>query len=153
MESEISIANLIHKGGVFQDVEGSDIETIYRNISDVISIKNGQSSESIYKALYDREKILSTAVGRGVAFPHAGTNIVIKDDDQRICVCYLKTPIDMQAPDGLKVYVMFVLMTSNNHTHLQILSSLAKILRNESFRNLLKKHTNEAGLLTALNRI
>ena len=144
---------MIHRGKVFQNIDGVTTDDIYRNISKTIPLGAGLTSDNIYKALCDREKMLSTAIGKGVALPHASSPLVKNIAEERISVCYLKSPIEMGAPDGRKVYVMFVLITGSTHSHLKILSEIAQSLRDEGFIKLLEKRANEAELLTSLNKL
>ena len=67
MENETTLAELIHRGGIFKNVEGSSPEEIYNNFSKMIDLPYGMTSEQLYNALCTREKVLSTAVGNGIA--------------------------------------------------------------------------------------
>ena len=116
----VDLGSLIHKGGVFFNVGGETPEEIYKKVTELMNLPEQISNESVYEALCAREKIMSTAVGNGIALPHARAPIVKNEDDQRIAVVYLDKPIDMKAPDNLKVYVMFVLLTQNPQTHLHL---------------------------------
>ncbi len=144
---------LIHRGGVLFDIEGNTPEEIYKIISEKIELPADLSSEQVYTALCAREKVLSTAVGNGIALPHARASIIKSDDDQKICVAYLKNPIDMQAPDEREVYVMFVLLTHNSQVHLKVLTDLAGLFRNLRFRKALESHAGEAELLSLIREL
>ena len=144
---------LIHRGGVLFDIEGNTPEEIYKIISEKIELPADLSSEQVYTALCAREKVLSTAVGNGIALPHARASIIKSDDDQKICVVYLKNPIDMQAPDEREVYVMFVLLTHNSQVHLKVLTDLAGLFRNLRFRKALESHAGEAELLSLIREL
>ncbi len=149
----VNLAELIHKGGVFKDVEGSSPEEIYGKITGMMSLPVGLSAETVCKALCDREKIMSTAVGNGIALPHARIPLLKDEDDQRICVVYLKNPIDMRAPDERKVFVMFVILSANQRSHLNVLSELVQLFQQKEFKNLLEKNAGEAELLNAVRKL
>lgn len=151
--SNANIADLIHKGGIYRDVEGTTPEEIYQNVSKMIQLPDGMTSEQIYNALCAREKVLSTAVGNGIALPHARSPIMKDEQDQRICVVYLKNPLDMKAPDERLVYVMFVLLTQNSQVHLQVLSGLAGLFRSLRFRKALESKVDEAELLSIIREL
>lgn len=153
LSSNAYIADLIHKGGIFKDVEGSTPEEIYSKLSKMINLPDGMTSEQVYNALCAREKVLSTAVGNGIALPHARSPIMKEEQDQRICVVYLKEPIDMKAPDERMVYVMFVLLTQNSQIHLQVLSGLAGLFRSLRFRKALENKADEAELLSLIREL
>ncbi len=157
MDSELNggvdLAVLIHRGGIFFDVEGNSPEEIYSKISSMIKMPEGLTSEQICNALCAREQVLSTAVGNGIALPHARSSIIKNSDDQQICIVYLKNPIDMQAPDEREVYVMFVLLTQNSQVHLKVLTQLAGLFRNLRFRKALEAHAGEAEILSLIREL
>ena len=144
---------LIHRGGVFFDIEGATPQEVYKNISEKIEKPEGVTSDLIYNALCAREQVLSTAVGNGIALPHARASIIKSDENQKICVVYLKKPIDMQAPDERDVCVMFVLLTHNSQVHLRVLTELAGLFRNLRFRKALEAHAGEAELLSLIREL
>lgn len=153
LNQSVDLAALIHRGGVFFDVEGSTPQEIYKTISSMIKIPDELTSEQIYNALCAREQVLSTAVGNGIALPHARASIIKDAEQQQICVVYLKNPIDMQAPDEREVYVMFVLLTQNSQVHLKVLTELAGLFRNLRFRKALEAHASEAELLSLIREL
>lgn len=153
MNTTFDISPLIHKGGVYKDVEGSTPEEIYENVCKMLDLPDSMTSEQVYNALCAREKILSTAVGNGIALPHARSPIMKDEADQRICVVYLKEPLEMAAPDEKKVSVMFILLTQNSQTHLKVLSTLVGLFRKNSFRKLLEEHAGEAQLINAIKEL
>ena len=153
LDDGVDLPAFIHRGGVFFDVEGTTPEEIYKKISEMIEIPDGISAEQIYNALCAREKVLSTAVGNGIALPHARASIIKDAEQQKICVVYLKNPIDMQAPDEREVFVMFVLLTQNSQVHLKVLTELAALFRNLRFRKALESHAGEAEILSLIREL
>ncbi len=138
MSQDVDIASMILKGGILTDIEGNTPKEVYENVCKKIELPSGMTAEMIYNALCAREDVLSTAVGNGIALPHARSPIVKEEDEQKIIVVYLKNPINMNAPDERDVFVMFVLLTQNTQTHLQVLSKLAGLFRSIRFRKALE---------------
>lgn len=153
MENEVDVAKLIRRGGIFKDVEGSTPQEIYANVSKLMDLPEGLTPEIVSNALAAREEVLSTAVGNGIALPHCRAPIMKNDEDQRICVVYLKNPIDMKAPDERLVHVMFILLTTNSQVHLTILSSLASLFRSLRFRKALEDRADEAVISNLIREI
>ena len=147
------IADMIHNGGVYKDVEGTTPQEVYANISKMIKLPDGITADQVYNSLCDREKVLSTAVGNGIALPHARSPIMKSEQEQKICVVYLKNPLNMNAPDERLVYVMFILLTHNSQVHLQILSGLAGLFRSLRFRKALEAKADEAELLSLIREL
>ena len=146
----VNIAELIHKGGVFSEIAGSNPEDVYKFVTEKITLPEGITSEIVYNSLCSREKIMSTAVGNGIALPHARLPLLKDEGEQRICVVYLKNPLDMNAPDERHVNVMFIILSATQQTHLEVLSALVKLFQKTSFKRLLDNHANEAELLNSI---
>jgi len=151
--NEVDLAKLIHRGGVFKNVEGKTPQEIYAKICKMIDLPEGMTADQVYKALCDREEVLSTAVGNGIALPHARSPIMKDESEQRICVVYLKNPIDMKAPDEREVFVMFILLAHNSQIHLKVLSSLAGLFRNPKFKKALEARSDEAILASIIKEL
>lgn len=151
--ADMKVADLLKNGVVLFDVEGKDTSVIYEKVSNEISLPDGVTKEGVYAALCDRERVMSTAVGYGIALPHCRGTILKDNNDQQISVCYLKDPIDMNAPDARHVFVMFVLLTSNSQTHLQVLSQLASLFKNSEFRQLLENRAGMDELIKAAHEL
>ena len=81
-------------------------------------------AETVYKALLSREKLGSTALGEGIAIPHCR---IPECADSAGCLITLSEGIDFNAPDGLPVDLVFVLLVPTKATeqHLNILAQLA----------------------------
>lgn len=152
MVSVDDLCSLIQKGGVFKDVEGTTVSEILSNAVSLIKLPAGLSRELLNTELIEREKILSTAVGNGIALPHPHRKVINATDDQRIAVCFLKTPIDMQAPDSRKVYVYFILLTAASQKHIDILSGIANLAKDKEFKLLLESCPDEATLLAGIRK-
>lgn len=148
----MDLASLISKGGVFT-VEGSSTTEIYEKVCNLIKFPESITSDAVFNALCAREKIMSTAVGNGIALPHASVPIIKEEDEQRVCVVYLKEPLDMNAPDEMKVHTMFVILTQNRQTHLQVLSRLVSLLRDTSFLKLLENQANGVDLIEKIKEL
>jgi PTS system nitrogen regulatory IIA component len=146
------LTSLISKGGVFT-VEGSSTTEIYEKVCNLIKFPESITSDAVFNALCAREKIMSTAVGNGIALPHASVPIIKEEDEQRVCVVYLKEPLDMNAPDEMKVHTMFVILTQNRQTHLQVLSRLVSLLRDTSFLKLLENQANGVDLIEKIREL
>ena len=110
---------------------------LYKNDDRVIDI------EKVRESVLEREKIMSTGVGKGFAIPHGKTNYV-----REILAAFGKTkrPIDYQALDGQPVHLVFLLIGKDNlvSTNIKLLSRISRMMNKEEFRNkLLEAESNE----------
>ena len=125
MENDLDIMKLIYRGGIIHNVEGSSAQEVYKEICGKISVPSYIDKENLFSELCQRENTISTAIGNGISLPHP-THPLMKDiEDQQITVCYLKNPIDMKALDHNPIKTMFIILTSDQKSHLKILSKLA----------------------------
>ena len=153
MNNEVNIEELIEKGSVLIDIEGSSTKEVYKNVVSKIEYPKGLTPENLYTELCQREDLMSTAVGNGISLPHSRYPILKNGEDQRIIVCYLKEPLQMNAPDGRLVSTMFILLTSSPQFHLKVLSQLAFLFQNKDFRTTLENKPNQAELLEAVKKV
>ena len=89
--------------------------------------------EEARKAVFDREKIMSTGIGKGFALPHGKTNHITETVGAFMT---LKEPLDFQALDQQPVTIIFMLIGRENTvgTHLRLLSRISRLMNKDSFR-------------------
>ncbi|MCQ2240407.1 PTS sugar transporter subunit IIA [Treponema sp.] len=133
VETDCNASELIAKGDVVM-ASGTTVEEVFSSICSQAKLPSGITSENLVKELMEREKVLSTAVGNGVAIPHPRRPLVADSKECCVIVAYLKSPLDMQAPDSRKVYAMFILLSSSSQLHVKSLASLAAVFRNDIFK-------------------
>lgn len=89
--------------------------------------------EEVRKCIFDREKIMSTGVGKGFAIPHGKTNSIT---DILAAFGRTKNPIDYNSLDGEPVQLVFLLVGKDNLVgkHIKLLSRISRLMNNEEFR-------------------
>jgi fructose PTS system EIIBC or EIIC component len=89
--------------------------------------------EKVRDAVMEREKIMSTGVGKGFAIPHGKTNAV-----NDILAAFGKTnsPIEYDSLDGHPVYLVFLLVGKDNlvSKHIKLLSRISRMMNKDEFR-------------------
>ena len=153
MENELDIGELIKKGSVIVDADGETPAELYKIIAESQKLSDYLSNEQLYTQLMEREELMSTAVGNGMALPHPRYPLLKNEDEQRIIVCYPKKPVSMVAPDPKPVFVFFAILSSTSKVHLKILSRLAFLIQNREFAGILAGKPSADVLAEAVNRI
>lgn len=99
-------------------------------LCDVYGLK---SKDDILKAILEREEMMSTGVGYGVAIPHAKTDVV---SSPKMVAGLSKNGIDFDSIDGQPARIFFLLISPKNGSgeHVRILSELSRILNNPEAR-------------------
>jgi len=92
-----------------------------------------QNKEDFFKAIVDREEIVSTGIGMGVAIPHSKLPTY---DDFFISIGILKKGVDWNALDGAPVRIVFLIGGPDDKQteYLQILSGLTVAIKDEERR-------------------
>jgi len=110
------------------------------------------TEQEIYDSLLGREKLGSTAIGKGIAIPHSRIENCVKTTGG---LFRLNTPVDFEALDEEPVDLIFVLLVpaEANDAHLQTLSELATLFSNEEFTSALRAcESSEELYSTALSQ-
>lgn len=91
------------------------------------------AKEPFYGAIIEREKIVSTGIGMGVAIPHAK---LAGFDDFFISIAILSKGVDWNALDGSPVRLIFMIGGPDDKQteYLQILSNLTLAIKDEERR-------------------
>lgn len=108
-------------------------------------------SQDVLESLQKRERLGSTAIGYGVAIPHAR----IKNLKKATCVIVtLATPVDFDSAEEIHnqpVDLLFSLLVPEDATqaHLDILSEIATKLKDKEYRDNLRAASSSQSLYAA----
>ncbi len=96
------------------------------------------SKEKLRRAIKDREKILSTGIGSGIAVPHAKI-AQVKSFCAVVGIC--QEGIDFSSQDGKPVQIIFMIAAPENahDEYLLILKQIAHTLKTEEYRKRIVK--------------
>lgn len=88
---------------------------------------------AIGDGLCERERLASTAIGHGVAIPHARIEGI---DESRCAFLRLAQPVDFNAADGEPVDLVLALAVPDHYVqqHLELLADLAESLADPGYR-------------------
>jgi fructose-specific phosphotransferase system IIA component len=106
-----------------------------------------KNMDDMKSAVHDREKIMSTGVGKGFAIPHAKTDSVAE-----IVAAFgkLDKPIDFQALDEQPVNLIFLLVGKESLVgpHIKLLSRISRMMNKDEFRESLAKANSAKEIYT-----
>jgi len=136
----------IFKGGVFSDIEGSTKEELIKNTMEKLATSHGLDQEVLTDLLLDREKLMPTAIGNGIAIPHA-RDYLNKDSHDIVITVFPKNPIEYGALDKKKVHALFFLFASDDKRHLNLLSKIAHLAADNEAQSFLQTKPNSQELL------
>ena len=142
------IGALLRPENVVVGLDASSKKRVFEQAGLLFENNQNVARSTVYDALFAREKLGSTGLGLGVAIPHGR----IKGLKSAVGAFFrLASPIPFDAPDGVAVDLVFILLVpqSANERHLQLLSELAQMFSERSFREQLHAAT-DAQLLAAV---
>jgi fructose PTS system EIIBC or EIIC component len=89
--------------------------------------------DDVLRAVREREEVLSTGIGNGVAIPHGKSAAVAS---LAMAAGVTRTPVDFEALDGQPVSLFFLLIGPEAAAgqHVKALSRISRLLRRDSFR-------------------
>ena len=116
------------------DVDVQDRRRALETGAALIGHANGLDSAPIFRALWRREQVGSTALGHGVAIPHARISGIA-----RPLTLFMRSRLamDFDAPDGRLVSNFLFIMVpvdGDAEAHLQLLASVAEAFSDRAFR-------------------
>jgi PTS system fructose-specific IIC component len=121
------VSNFLSTESILIDPKVTDKGDVIRILVSQLHGLDDISRDTISKAVLEREEVMSTGVGNGIAIPHAKVEFM---SDPIVALAVLSEPVDFGSPDGRPVDVVFLVAGSpnKNSLHLKILSALSRIL-------------------------
>jgi len=108
-------------------------EVIHSLVETLGNEKKIQDEEALFNAIIEREKIVTTGIGMGVAIPHAKLQ---EYNDFFIAIGILQNGVDWSSLDNHPVRLVFLIGGPDDKQteYLQILSSLTLAVKDEERR-------------------
>jgi len=135
------------------DLKGKTKNEIIEELVNLASrSKLVKDKDEVLKAVLEREKLVTTGVGYGVAFPHAKTKAI-----KGIVIAFgrSKTGIDFDAMDKKPVHLFFQIAAPEDAigAHLNVMARLSYLMKSEKNRDVLMKISNPRELLELLDSV
>jgi PTS system nitrogen regulatory IIA component len=133
---------------VLLDLDANNKNQLLEEAANFIARHHGLDQAKVLESLVGRERLGSTALGQGVAVPHARMKQL-----QQAVVAFARTKvaIPFDAPDGKPVSQFMTLLVPAQaaERHLQLLANVAELFSDRDFREQLRKCT-EPGAVSRL---
>jgi len=138
----MKVFELLKESFILTDFKSDDKKDIINELIDLHNEDNNVNDlEKVRTAIHDREKEMSTGIGKGFAIPHGKTNAV-----NDVIVSFGKTNrgIDYEALDGNPVHLVFLLVGKVDlvSKYIKLLSRISRVMNKDDFReNILNAKT------------
>ena len=135
----MKIREILQVGKIIPSLQGKEKTDVVNELVDLFKDDDRvKDLDELRNAVHEREKIMSTGVGKGFAIPHAKTNSI-----NEIVAAFgkLDEPIDFQALDEQPVNLVFLLVGKENLVgpHIKLLSRISRMMNKDEFRESLSK--------------
>jgi len=140
---DIKLPDLLKEKYIELDLKEKEKTKLIAELVDLVAkssrIRNGKA---LFKAILEREKLGSTAIGNGVAIPHARIKGVKKP---LLILGRSAEGVDFDALDGEKTYLFFMLISPQEEVglHLKILAKISHLVRDKFVVGRLRKIKNK----------
>jgi len=128
------ISKILPADNIIFDSDSTSKKRIFERVGLLFENNQQIARSTVFDSLFAREKLGSTGLGKGVAIPHGR---IAKLRDATAMFVRAAHPIPFDAPDGMPVNLIFVLLVPDRATdlHLQILGELAQMFSETAFRD------------------
>ena len=143
----MKVADLLKDGFIIAELKNTGKNEVINELIELFKDDpRVDDLDKVKEAVLEREKIMSTGVGKGFAIPHGKTNHV-----NEILGAFGKStkPIDYQSLDQQPVHLVFLLVGKDNlvSTHIKLLSRISRMMNKDEFRNSLIGAKSEEEIL------
>ena len=148
----MKITDILTEDLIVTGLEGNSKDDIIDKMVDLVgSSPKVLDLEKVRKAIFERERIMSTGVGNGFAIPHGKTDAV---SDIVAGFAVTERPIDYESLDEKPVRLVFLLVGKDNLVgpHIKLLSRISRLMNKEEFRRKLLELATPADILELFRR-
>jgi PTS system nitrogen regulatory IIA component len=145
----MDLGDLIKKEAVFASLRAQSKKQALQELAQEAAKLTGVDARHIFETLLQRERLGSTAIGRGIAVPHgrlAGLAGIVS------LFARLSQPIEFGALDAEHVDLIFLLLAPEHAgaDHLKALARISRLLREPSTIEKLRASNDRAALYAVL---
>jgi PTS system nitrogen regulatory IIA component len=145
----MELGALITSDAIVPKLAAKTKKHVLQDLAEKAAALTGLDGRDILEALLQRERVGSTAVGRGIAIPHgrlAGLQRIVS------VFARLEQPVDFEAPDEEPVDLIFVLLAPEQAgaDHLKALARVSRLLREPETIERLRSSHDRATLYSIL---
>ncbi len=146
----LKLSQLITQGGILYDVPGVTMKDALTSCVALMNQPDTMPKDVLLSSLLEREELLPTAVGAGIAIPHPRNPLITDIAHEQVTLAYLNQPLECPTPDNVPIHVLFIVLSANHRRHLEILSRLAFFCQDHTFLQMLLGHLHDEAILALI---
>jgi PTS system nitrogen regulatory IIA component len=136
------LSELVQKGGTLYAIAGTSPEEILTNMIGSLPVPAGVDRKVLLDAILERESLMPTSIGHGIALPHPRNPIITDPGEQFVTIGFPQWSVDWRTLDGKPVHTLILIVSASARLHLHTLSQLNFFCQQDSFRDLLKRRAS-----------
>lgn len=144
------LSELLNEHAINLSLQARDKESSIKELVQLLESAHGVNTRGeILSKVLQRESMMSTGIGNGVAIPHGKTRLL----DHLLAACGVSRPgIDFDSMDGepATLFIMLVSPESLRGPHVKALANVSRLLKEESVRNALRLSTTAEEFMRVL---
>jgi fructose-specific phosphotransferase system IIA component len=150
----MQIMDFLSKKAIVTDLKSVKKDDLLRELVDAL-IDAGdiekRSRNKLIEALMNRESLGSTAIGQGIAIPHAKSDSV-----QKLVAAFglSKKGVDFDSLDGEPAHIFFLLVAPQDSAgpHLKALARISRLLKDKYFRDTLRSAGDDKAVIKIISQ-
>ncbi len=144
------LSSLLSIGTILLDQELVSRKRLFEEASLLFESAHGVPHTDAFEALFAREKLGCTCLGRGCAIPHGRLEAL---DKPVLCFIRTKTALILDAPDGKPVQLFFFVLVpeKTREQYRGVLTELCALLEDKEMRNKLGAATTPVEVCELIN--
>ncbi len=150
----MQIMDFLSKKAIITDLKSSKKDEVIRELVEALGNVGEiekRNRNKLVEALIARESLGSTAIGQGIAIPHAKCDCV----DKLVAAFGLsKKGVDFDSLDGELAYIFFLLVAPQDSAgpHLKALARISRLLKDKYFRDTLRACEDEKAVIKIISQ-
>jgi fructose-specific phosphotransferase system IIA component len=146
--------DFLSKKAIVTDIKSAKKEDVIKELVDAL-IEAGdiekRARNKLIESLMSREALGSTAIGQGIAIPHAKSDCVGK----LVAAFGLSNKgVDFDSLDGEPAYIFFLLIAPQDSAgpHLKALARISRLLKDKYFRDTLRASEDDKAVIRIITQ-
>jgi len=142
---DVSLVSLLREEAINLSLKSRDRDGVLQELVELVTpTASLMTRDYLFRMLKQREEMVSTAVGRGVAIPHPRYHLGGMVETLPIGFGRASEGVEFGSPEGELTDLFFILCLPNDRLHLRVLAKLSRMLQDEEVLHELRA-ANSAG--------
>ena len=129
----MTLMEILSGKSVIVGLKGQNKQEILEELVDVVDESKITDRQKVLEAVLQREEIMSTGIGHGIAIPHGKSEFV---SELGGVLGIKREGVDFDSLDGKPTFIFFLLVSPMDVSgpHIKALARISRLLKGEDFR-------------------